>query len=57
MSYNKTIILKNAIASVEMEGYKLSDFNKKMCQDVINKKISKEQCVQQIITRRKAVTQ
>ena len=35
-------VLNNAIASVEIEGYKLSDDEKELCMEVLNGKLTKE---------------
>ncbi len=52
---NRTIskeqALKNAIASVEMEGYRLSEFNKNLCKDVLDGKLTKQQCIEKILRK------
>ncbi len=35
-------VLNNAIASVEIEGYKLSDDEKELCMEVLNGKLTKD---------------
>ena len=37
----KERVLNNAVASVEMEGYKLSDYEKALCMDVLDGKLTK----------------
>jgi len=44
-------MLESAVASVEMEGYVLSEFNKNLCRDVLNGKITKQQCIEQILKK------
>lgn len=43
--------LKNAIASVEMEGYKLTDAQKSLCSQVLNGKLSKQECIKILLNR------
>lgn len=43
--------LQNAIASVEMEGYTVSDYEKKLCMDVLTDKITKEDLIAQMLER------
>ena len=50
----KEYALNNAIASVEMEGYVLSDDEKKLCFDVLNDKLTKEEFIQIMLERCKA---
>lgn len=47
----KEIVLNNAIASVEMEGYKLSDYEKDLCMDVLNGKITKDEMIEIMLKR------
>lgn len=47
----KEIVLNNAIASVEMEGYKLSDYEKDLCMDVLNGKIAKDEMIKIMLER------
>lgn len=47
----KEIVLNNAIASVEMEGYKLSDYEKDLCMDVLNGKITKDEMIKIMLER------
>ena len=46
--------LSHAISSVEMEGYKLTDFHKKLCQDVLSGTISKQQCINILLRKLKS---
>lgn len=50
----KEYALNNAVASVEMEGYVLSDDEKKLCLDVLNGKLTKEEFIQIMLERCKA---
>ena len=43
--------LKNAIANVEIEGYKLTDTQKKLCAQVLNGKLSKQDCIKLLLSR------
>lgn len=51
LSSSQKDALNNAIASVEMEGYKLTEFHKKLCRNVLNGDISKKQCIDIILER------
>ena len=43
--------LNNAIASVEMEGYRVSGYEKKLCMDVLNGKLTKEDFIKILLER------
>ena len=43
--------LKNAIANVEIEGYKLTDKQKELCAAVLNGKLSKQECIKIMLNR------
>ena len=45
----KEHILNNAIASVEMEGYKLSEYEKKLCLNVLNGEMTKEEFINALL--------
>lgn len=47
----KEEVLDNAVVSVEMEGYKLSDFEKELCMDVLNGKITKDELIKIMLER------
>lgn len=47
----KEQILNNAIASVEMEGYSLSDFEKDLCMDMLDGKIDKDEFINIMLKR------
>jgi hypothetical protein len=55
MKNNQSIekALHNAISSVEMEGYKFTEFHKQLCRDVLSGKITKEECIKMIIENNK----
>ena len=38
----KKMVLNNAVASVEMEGYKISDNEKELCMEVLDGKLTKD---------------
>ena len=44
--------ITNAISSVKMEGYKFSEYHERLCKDVINGKMSKQDCIKQLIANR-----
>lgn len=44
-------ILDNAVASVEMEGYKVTDSQKESCLDFVSGKINKEDFIKLILER------
>lgn len=41
--------LNNAIASVEMEGYRVSDTEKNLCMDVLNEKLTKDDFIKTML--------
>ncbi len=43
--------LNNAVASVEIEGYNVSEYEKKMCMDVLNGNMTAEQFIQKMLER------
>lgn len=43
--------LNNAVASVEMEGYRVSDTEKKLCMDVLNGKLTKDDFIKIMLER------
>lgn len=43
--------LKNAIANVEIEGCKLTDEQKDLCVQVLNGKITKQECIEILLNR------
>jgi hypothetical protein len=43
--------LNNAVASVEMEGYRVSDDEKKLCMDVLNGKLTKDDFIKIMLER------
>ncbi len=43
--------LNNAVASVEMEGYRVSDAEKKLCMDVLNGKLTKDDFIKIMLER------
>ena len=44
-------VLNNAVASVEIEGYSVTDAEKKMCMDVVSGSITKEQFIKIVLER------
>ena len=44
-------ILNNAVASVEIEGYSVTDAEKKMCMEFISGSITKEQFIKSVLER------
>ena len=44
-------VLNNAIASVEIEGYKLSDDEKELCMEVLNGKLTKDDFIKIMLER------
>lgn len=48
---DKERALNNAVASVEMEGYRLSDTEKKLCMDVLNGKLTKDDFIKIMLER------
>lgn len=51
MSENYLKSFNNAIASVEMEGYQISDEEKQICIEMIDGKITKEQFIKKLLER------
>lgn len=43
--------LNNAVASVEIEGYRVSDTEKKFCMDVLNGKLTKDEFIKIMLER------
>lgn len=43
--------LNNAVASVEMEGYKLSTEDKRLCMDMLDGKLSKADFIKTLLER------
>ena len=41
----KNMVLNNAVASVEMEGYKISDNEKELCMEVLDGKLTKDEFI------------
>lgn len=41
----KKMALSNAVASVEMEGYKISDNEKELCMEVLDGKLTKDEFI------------
>ncbi len=41
----KKMVLNNAVASVEMEGYKISDNEKELCMEVLDGKPTKDEFI------------
>ena len=41
----KKMELNNAVASVEMEGYKISDNEKELCMEVLDGKLTKDEFI------------
>ena len=41
----KKKVLNNAVASVEMEGYKISDNEKELCMEVLDGKLTKDEFI------------
>ena len=41
----KKMVLSNAVASVEMEGYKISDNEKELCMEVLDGKLTKDEFI------------
>lgn len=41
----KKMVLNNAVASVEMEGYKTSDNEKELCMEVLDGKLTKDEFI------------
>ena len=44
-------LLNSAIASVEMEGFHLSEYERCLCLDAINEKITKDEFIRTILER------
>lgn len=49
--YEKEYALNNAVASVEIEGYRMSEYEKKMCMSVLEGKLTKEEFVKILLER------
>ncbi len=47
----KEYVLNNAVASVEIEGYNVSEYEKHMCMEVLNGNITTEQFIQIMLER------
>ena len=47
----KEFALNNAVASVEMEGYTVSEQEKNLCLDVLNGKLTKSEFIKKILER------
>ena len=43
--------LRNSIANVEIEGYRLTDKQKDLCSQVFNGKLSKIECIKILLNR------
>jgi hypothetical protein len=43
--------LNNAVASVEMEGYNVSEYEKNLCMEVLNGKLTKDDFIQIMLER------
>ena len=41
----KKMVLNNAVASLEMEGYKISDNEKELCMEVLDGKLTKDEFI------------
>jgi hypothetical protein len=48
---DKERALNNAVASVEMEGYRVSEYEKKLCMDVLNGTLNKEDFIKIMLER------
>lgn len=44
-------VLNNAVASVEIEGYSVTDAEKKMCMEFVSGSITKEQFIKSVLER------
>ena len=42
---------KNAVANVEIEGYRLTDRQKELCAQVLDGKLSKQECIKILLNR------
>ena len=47
----KKMVLNNAVASVEMEGYKISDNEKELCMEVLDGKLTKDEFIKIILEK------
>ncbi|WP_337869576.1 hypothetical protein [Hominilimicola sp.] len=47
----KKAALDNAVASVEMEGYRVSDVEKKLCMEVLDGKLTKDEFIKIMLER------
>ena len=43
--------LNNAVASVEMEGYRLSDYERTLCMDVLDGKLAKDDFIKKLLEK------
>ncbi len=43
--------LNNAVASVEMEGFSVSEYEKQLCMDVLNGKMTKDDFIKTMLER------
>ena len=43
--------LRNSIANVEIEGYRLTNKQKELCSQVLDGKLSKEECIKILLNR------
>lgn len=44
----KEYALNNAVASVEMEGYRISEYEKRLCMDALNGVITKDEFIKKL---------
>ena len=47
----KKMALNNAVASVEMEGYKISDNEKELCMKVLDGKLTKDEFIKRMFEK------
>lgn len=47
----KEYALNNAVASVEMEGYRISEYEKRLCMDALNGVITKDELINKLLER------
>jgi hypothetical protein len=48
---DKERVLNNAVASVEMEGYRVSEYEKKLCMDVLNGNLKRDDFIKIMLER------